>query len=256
MPSLPFRNAPRQLALAVAILALVAVVGCKKKAKNDPPPDGNPQLIDPLAGGGEAGGAGGGGAGVGKGGGPKPPAAPAGWHEARDTVAGFRLLVPNKPVIHMNYKGSQNLEKLQATSCSHFTKGKDVEPFVRTITFVPPAGFKMGTTSDELLAAFNIVHPNFEKFYTLLEKSPVTLGGKPALKFVTRPIDITAGAKLPDDPQFAKDILERRKKQQAERTTYFVTVHGPRVVYLSISSPGDLDPAFLKTVTDSFAFQG
>src|SRR5687768_8537414 len=118
------RSAPRQLLLATAMLALVPVVGCKKKGKTDTPPDSNPQITNPNLGGGTGDGGGGG-----KTGGTNTPAAPAGWHEARDTVAGFRLLVPNKPVIHMNYKGGQNLEKLQATSCSHFTKGKDVEPF-------------------------------------------------------------------------------------------------------------------------------
>ena len=64
-------------------IALVLATGCKKTAKKDPPPDSKPQPAVPNAGGG----------GEGKG---ASGVIPAGWEEARDTVAGFRILMPGK----------------------------------------------------------------------------------------------------------------------------------------------------------------
>ena len=99
------------------------------------------------------------------------------------------------------------------------------------------------------------MHPNFDSLNEILEKTPTTLGGQPALKLVTRPIDLTAGVKLSDNPEFAKDQLERRQKIAAKRSIYFVTTHGQRIIYVLIEAPSDPDSALVKTVLESFKFQ-
>ena len=105
---------------------------------------------------------------------------------------------------------------MQPSSTSHYVKDPEKEVRVRTLSYLPPAGFKMGSAPDELYAAFGVMHPNFDSLNEILEKTPTTLGGQPALKLVTRPIDLTAGVKLSDNPEFAKDQLERRAENRRE----------------------------------------
>jgi hypothetical protein len=241
----------RQTLRRTFVLLLVvplAVLGCKKSTKKDGG-DSTPPLVD-KSGPGSSGGdprskgrAGGG-------------DVPAGWEEARDTVARFRLLMPGKTLFYPSYTGvPPQFQKLQMTSTSHGVKDIENDVRVKTISFIPPAGFKLGTTPEELYAAFSFFHPNYESLHTILEKAPVTLGGRPALKLYTRPIDLAAGTKLPEDPAFAKDEIERRKKRDAERVLYYVAVNGQRVIILSISSAGDPPPALVKTVTESFTYE-
>jgi hypothetical protein len=228
--------------LAVGI-ALVLAAGCKKPAKKEAPPDSNPRPAVPNAGGGGDGKAASG-------------TIPAGWDEARDTVAGFRVLIPGKAVIHADFSNANpQAQKLQLNSTSHYVKDPEKEVRVKTLSYLPPAGFKLGSAPDELYAAFGVMHPNFASLNEILEKAPMTLGGQPALKLVTRPIDLTAGAKLSDDPVFAKDQLERRQKLAAKRSIYYVTTHGQRIIYVLIEAPTDPDPNLVKTVIESFKFQ-
>jgi hypothetical protein len=226
----------------------VVALGCKKNTKKDGGGDSTPPPVD-KSGPGSSGGD------------PRNKSQtsgsiPAGWEEARDTVAGFRLLMPGKTLFYPSYTGvPPQFQKLQVTSTSHGVKDIVNDVRVKTISFIPPAGVKLGTTPDELYAAFKYFHPNYESLHTILEKAPVTLGGRPALRLFTRPINLSAGTKLPEDPEFAKDEIERRKKRDAERVLYHVAVAGQRVIILSISSPGDSPPALVKTVTESFAYE-
>jgi hypothetical protein len=231
------------------VLALALLAGCKKNAKktasestDSPPPNpGSPfnpggVRVDPNSrtGGGDI---------------------PEGWAEARDTVAGFRLLMPGRTLFYPNYKGAgPEMQKMQATSTSHGMKGLPTDVKVRTLSYVPPAGFQLVANPEQLFAGFQIAHPKFETFYEILEKPMVQLGGKPALKLVVRGVDLIKGAKLPDDPEMRRERLERMKQREEQRSVYFVVAHGARIFYLLIEFPGPIDDAFLKRVTDSFQY--
>jgi hypothetical protein len=227
----------------VVMIALLVAVGCKKDSKKDTGGDANPP-VNPAPGPlgdlrGKTGGS----------------DVPGGWAEARDPIGGYRLLMPGITKFHESFAGSTALQKMQATSCSHGVKGLDTDVRVRSVSFVPPVSFKMGTTPDELFAALKLARTNFETFHTVLEKTAVKLGGREAVKIVTKPVDLTAGAKLPDDPRAGEERLQERKKLEAKRTTYYVTTAGARIVFLEIDSPTEPPPGLIKTVTESFAFQ-
>jgi hypothetical protein len=86
-------------------------------------------------------------------------------------------------------------------------------------------------------------------------KELVKLDGRAALKVVTKGRDLTAGVKRPEGMEPPDWVLESRKKEAARRTTFLVTTNGPRFIVIQSQTESDPDPAELKTMIDSFAFQ-
>jgi len=240
MPTSLSRQAVLATALfATAFVTAVLASGCKKETKKDPPGDSAPPPVTPSGGGG--------GGGSGGGGGP-----PAGWSEGRDPVAGYRLYMPGTTQFIQTPVYDQE-KSVQASVVTHSVKNIEADPRARAISFPPPAGFKPGTTPDDLFAALRVYNQIMDSHYEVLAKSPATLGGKPALKVVLKS-KFLGSTRLPDDPEFAREELERRKKHDAKRTTYFVTTTGTRIIVLQVETADEPDPAFLKTLTESFAF--
>ena len=231
----------------VALAALVAAVlaaGCKKK-KPDPAADDAPNT--PAGTPGPAGGAAAGG-GAQPAGGP-----PAGWSEARDTIGGFRLFVPGQSRV-LNMTGAPaDKKRLQMTMISAGTVLDAKVPMVQTHSLVP-VGVKIGSSPDELYAGLLQLHQGVMTFQDVLAKESITLGGRPGLRVLTRANNYSPPPKVPDNPEFEKQMAEGYKKDIARRTTYLVTTTATRVIVILVQSEGDPNPADLKAMIDSFAF--
>jgi hypothetical protein len=239
------RSSHRRI-FAVLLIALIAAVGCKKNTKKDagegnnsPPANpGNPFIP---------------GAGVdliGRTGGP-----PAGWAEARDPVGGFRMFLPGSIQMLDAAKASPEEQKLQMSRMTNNLRSEDTAAKVYASSIVPPAGVKIGTSPDELFAGLKLVRRDLEGFHVVLSKEPVKLGGRAALKVVTKGRDLTAGVKRPEGMEPPDWVVESRKKDAARRTTFLVTTNGPRFIVIQSQTESDPDPAELKTMMDSFAFR-
>jgi hypothetical protein len=240
MPLSHTRNA-RCLALAGLVLAAALAAGCKKDTKKNAPAADNP-APGPT---GDADGKGNGGPGGGSN-------VPAGWAEARDPVGGYMILLPGVTQYIETPVYAQE-KNVKATVVTHHVKNPDTDPVVRGVAFPPPAGSKFGTTPDDLFAALGVYNRVIDTHHEVLSKTPMTLGGKPALRVVLKN-KFLGSERLPDDPEFAKEEVERRRKEAAKRTTYYVTTTPTRVIVIEVKTPADPDPALLKTLTDSFAF--
>ena len=227
------------LALAALLIAAVAL-GCKKEAKKNINNDSDPAAVVPGQGTGDPG----------RTGGP-----PAGWAEARDTVGGFRLFMPGRIQMLEAAKAKPEYQALQISRMTNNLRSEDTAAKLYTASFVPPAGAKFGSSPAELLAGLLLYRKGLETFEVVLSKEPVKLGGRAGLKVVTMERDLTAGVKRPEGMEPPDWVLESKKKEAARRTTYLVTTNGPRVIVIQSQTEGDPDPAELKTIIDSFAFQ-
>ena len=233
----------RGLALSVLVLAAVLAAGCKKDTKKDAPAGDNP-APGPTGGTDNRGSGGpGGGASV-----------PAGWAEARDPAGGYKILLPGvtQYIETPIYAQEKNVK---ATVVTHHIKNIDADPIIRGVAFPPPAGTKFGTTPDDLFAALRVYNRVIDTHHEVVSTTPTTLGGKPALQVVLKN-KFLGSERLPDDPEFAKEEMERRRKEAAKRTTYYVTTTPTRIIVIEVKTPADPDPALLKTLTESFAFVG
>ena len=224
----------RRVALAV-LVATVLVLGCKKK-KPDPANDDNPSGAP------------------GSGNAPGASAPPAGWSEARDTVGGFKLYVFGRVQMLDAAKAKPEYQALQMSRMTNNLRSEDTAAKVYTFSFVPPSGSKFGTAPEELYAGLFVFRKDLEKFEVVLAKEPMKLGGRPALKVVTKGRDLTAGVKSPLESETPDWVKESRKKQDAERTTYFITATATRVIIVQAQTAGEPDPAEFKILTESFAF--
>ncbi len=227
-----------QAALVVAVLAL----GCKKTKPGDAGGDSNtntPAATGTPGGGGAAPGASG---------------PPAGWAEARDPVGGFKMYMFGRIQMLDPAKAGPEQQALQMSRMTNNLRSEDTAAKVYAFSLVPPAGFKFGAAPDELYAGLLLYRKDLEKFQVVLSKEPVQLGGRAALKVLTKPRNLAEGASLPSDPEAAKWVLESRKKDAAQRTTYFITTTATRVIIVQAQTAGDPDPAEFKILTDSFAF--
>ena len=240
----------RKLVLIAAFAATVIGVGCKKKeAKNEPSGTSEPPpVVNP-------GGGGGGGGGGTKGAILSVP--PAGWCEVRDVIGGLRVFLPgDKPVVpdpaRLGSKG--NL----ATGCYATIKNPNINAEVKTFSIPHQAGAKVGSAPDELFTGLRLVSGSVDQLHDVLEKTPVTLGGKPALKIVLkRKASNRPKMNVGNDPFFAKmeaEFAEREKKEQAMRQVFYITNTGTRIIIIQVDTPGEPEPAVVKTVIDSFAF--
>lgn len=237
MVTLPARRA----ALAALVVAVLAF-GCKKN-KPDPAPDSNPNA--------PAGAPGPAGAST-----PTASAPPAGWSEARDPVGGFRVFLPGR-VSQVDY--SKTIDKLPLKPTTFHGSFADPNTDTKTTaqSILPHAGVKLGNGPDELFAAFSAYKKGYEHFHLPAEKTPITLGGKPALKVVLKPLPRKEPKPPFDDPEIVKAWQERvneDNKRVARRDVYFVTATATRFIFIEIKAPAEPDPAFLKTIADSFAF--
>lgn len=229
----------QRLALFVLVAAALAL-GCKKNKPTDTGGDSGPNAPNvPIGGGGNLPGASG---------------PPAGWSEARDPVGGFKLYVFGRVQMLDAAKAKPEYQALQMSRMTNNLRSEDTAAKVYAYSFVPPAGFKLGSAPEELYAGLLVFRKDLEKFEVVLSKEPIQLGGRPALKVVTKGRDLTAGVKSPLESETPDWVKESRKKQDAERTTYFVTATATRVILVSAKTAGDPDPAEFKILTDSFAF--
>ncbi len=234
----------RKLALVTAFAAAAVAVGCKKEAKKEPSGDSAPPPVNP------GGGSGGGGKGASSG-------PPAGWCEARDVIGGYRVFLPGDKAAAPDFSKAGGKEHLP-TGCYAGIRNPNINAEVRTFSLLPPAGVKLGTTPDELFAGLQSFIRNIDQFHDVLEKAPVTLGVKPALKIVLKKKPSNRPKmNIGDDSFMAKmeaETAEREQKEQAKRQVFYVTNTGTRIIIVEVNTPGEPDPAILKTVTDSFAF--
>lgn len=227
----------RRAAVAALLVAAVAV-GCKKKAPApapNPPPGAPPVTPQPGAPD------------------PKPSGPPAGWTEARDDIGGYRLLMPGQVIRVDLSKGPD--AAFQPTGYTQ--PSAEGRPRVSTYSRLPSADMKLGHTADELFAAMRAQDPNFEKTTDLLERATVQLGGKPALKLVLKkkPSPPPPKTDIEPDEFFEKMRIEREQKEQAVRRVLYVTCTATRYIHVNVYFPGEPDPALLKGVVESFAFQ-
>lgn len=229
-------RSPRRLAAGVVLLLLAA--GCKKEQKKAPPPDNAPPPITGEETGKPA---------VGS-----ESSATPGWFEGRDTVGGYKMLLPGRPLFRE--KAATNIDQeAQASVLSHATEGDpENATTVQAASRLPTGASKLGTTPDELYANFAATRAGFLTFNEVVAKSPVTLGGRPAVKLVVK--EKAAPIPLPDDPELVRDELDRRKKKAAKRTTFLLTANKNRIITIQINTPGEPDPTFLNTVIGSFRF--
>ena len=224
---------------AVVVLIFFAV-GCKKEQKKDPAPDSVPAPGNNSGGGTPP---------VGSG----TPAAPAGWQEGRDTVGGYKMLLPGPVIYHENTAHMTNVgQELKATLLTHATQNPEKETTVRGVSSLLAAGEKLGSTPDEYYATFLAGRATLLTYNEVLVKSVVTLGGRPAVKLVVKAK--ATDQPLPADPEFRKDEIERRKQKDAKRTTYFLTANNNRIVQVQINTLGEPDAALLNTIIESFRF--
>ena len=237
---------PHRIALA-ALVVTVFAFGCKKN-KPAPSDDSNPNTNaqpgapDATPGAGNT---------------PATNPAPAGWSEARDTVGGYRVFLPGR-TSQVDY--SKTIDKLPLKPTTFYGSFADPDAVIETRShsiLAAPTGLKLGNGPDELFAAFKLQHKSLETFYLPAEKTPITLGGKPALKVVLKPIPRKEPQPPFNDPEILKAWQERvneDNKRAGRREVYFVTATGTRFIFIDVKAPSDPDPAFLKTITDSFAF--
>jgi hypothetical protein len=231
---------------ALLFLALVLLAGCKKNTKKntgdgtDPPPPNPGSPFNPgidlntrTAGG-----------------------PPAGWNEARDPVGGFRIYLPGSRIQMLDAaKASPEEQKLQMSRMTNNLRSEDKSAKVYAYSLVPPPGVKLGTSPDELFAGLKLARRDLEGFHVVVSKETIKLGGRSALKVVTKGRDLTAGVKRPEGMEPPDWVVESRKKDAARRTTFLVTTNGPRFIVIQSQTESDPDPAELKTMIDSFQFQ-
>jgi hypothetical protein len=226
------------------LVAVVLAFGCKKKKPTDTGGDSNPNAPNVTIGGG--------------GGGNVPGAgdAPAGWSEARDTVGGYRVFLPGK-TSKVDHTHTKTPELQPTTFYGSFADPNAVIQPKSHSFLAAPTGLKPGNSPDELLAAFKSRHRSIETFYLPPETTPITLGGKPALKIVLKPIPRKVPKPPFDDPEILKtwqEQVDQASKDAGRREVYFVTATPTRFIFIEVKAPSEPDPAFLKTITDSFAF--
>ena len=106
----------------------------------------------------------------------------------------------------------------------------------------------------------------------IVSKTPITLGGKPALEVKIKEKKDWMGNTVPepdDDPRVPEEIRRHQKQvadslkksREAElnkpgrREVYYVTTDGRRLIVIHLSGTGDFPPEeMLKTIKDSFEF--
>jgi hypothetical protein len=224
------------------VASMAVATGCKKQAKKDSPGgDSSPPPVQS-------------GDGWGGGKGTAASVPPAGWCEARDPVGGYRVYIPGgapQPSVFKNVKD----EGLNPTGRYAGLPSSTVNAKITTFSIFPPPGVKLGNTEEELFAELKAYNSTMETFWVILEKSSLTLGGKPAIKVVLKkkpwePLKTTPD----DDPEFVKAQNERDKKDQAMRRVLYLTNTATRMILITVETPDEPDPAMLKILTDSFAF--
>lgn len=231
----------RCVALAALVAAVVAV-GCKKSKPTDAGGDTDTPAGTPGGGPGPAGG-----------GAPGAGGPPARWSEARDTVGGFKVYVfGTNRALDMTTAPAEKKQLQMTMMINHFGP-KDKAAAIMTYSLVPPAGFKIGSSPDELYAALLLHQKGLMTFQDVLSKESVKLGGQPGLKVMTKASNLSPPTLL-NDPAAAQLITEGYKKDVARRRTYFVTATATRVIVIMAQTEGDPDPAELKTLADSFSF--
>ncbi|VTR98930.1 unnamed protein product [Gemmata massiliana] len=236
MPSPRFIGRATVLALVV-----VTAVGCKKKPKSEPAePAPNPTPVTPSN----------------SGTGSPTGGVPAGWFEARDTTGGFRVLLPGTiQTIDLSRAGGR---ELQPTAFTHQVRDPN-DPQVHTYSLLPPAGVPVSTKADDLFAGLKGFSRSLDTLYAVIERSPVTLGGRPALRVVLKKKPATPIPVPPkDNPALAQMRAEQEARdcqEQAKRQVYYVTATGTRFVILHVATAGEPPQDLLKVLTDSFTFQ-
>jgi len=117
---------------------------------------------------------------------------------------------------------------------------------------------QLGTAPDELFAGLKSFNQAIDSHHDVLEKTPTTLDGKSALKVVLKKKPSSRPkSDFGNDPFLAKIEVEqaaREKQEQAKRQVFYITNTRSRIIIIQVDTPGEPEPAVLKTITDSFAF--
>ncbi|MFO0852723.1 MAG: hypothetical protein U0871_29795 [Gemmataceae bacterium] len=200
----------------------------------------------------------------GEGGGLLGTVAPAGWAEVRDARGGFRLYMPGTATqvdysrVAADNAASGVTEIVGYGSLRPDAPGSGEGLRVEILSQVPPPGTAAGTTPDELFDRMFGKGGATLHFNEVVEKKPVTLGGKPGLMVTIKPKPRpnTRPARDPNEPDWIKEIDKeedaREAKRLAGRVVHLFTHDGKRTYRIKVESPGEPDPAMLKTLIESF----
>jgi hypothetical protein len=134
-------------------------------------------------------------------------------------------------------------KKLQMTTYQNALGPEGKGAQVTTCSLVPPAGFTIGSSPDELYAGLLLHQKGLTTFQDVLSREPVTLGGRPGLKVFMKANNVGTPPRIPDDPEAEQRIAEGLRKDAARRRTYFVTTTPTRVIVIIAQTEGDPDPA-------------
>lgn len=245
---------PLSQSRVVAVAGLVAAVlalGCKKNKPADSGGDSNTNT--PAATGTPGGGAGAAGATDATDNTKNTAGVQTKWSEVRDTVGGFRVLVPGTNRALNMATAPEEKKKRQMIMFQNAVGPNSKSAQVTTHSFVPLAGTKIGSSPDELYAGLLAHRDGVMTFHDLLVKESLTLGGRPALRVMTKANNFSPPPKI-GDAETQQRLEEGYKKDIARRWTYLVTTTATRVIVILIQTEGDPDPAELKAIADSFAF--
>jgi len=245
---MPHRQALRR-ACTISLVAFLAVLGCKKNVKKDGG-DSIPPPVDKSG----SGSSGGDPRSKGQAGGND---APPGWCEARDAAGGYRVFMPGDKAVTPDFSKAGGQEN-RPTGCYAAIRNPNINAEVHTFSLLPSGAVKLGTAPDELFAGLKSFNQAIDSHHDVLEKTPTTLDGKSALKVVLKKKPSSRPkSDFGNDPFLAKIEVEqaaREKQEQAKRQVFYITNTRSRIIIIQVDTPGEPEPAVLKTITDSFAF--
>jgi hypothetical protein len=195
--------------------------------------------------------------------------APPGYTAVRDAEGEYAVLLPGQ-IRKAEHRSDRPMPPGYAISVHG---GSDGNWTIFARSMKPGNDFNPGTSPDQLYGLLKKHGAGIEAPWNeITSKTPITLGGKPALEVKVKEKKDWMGNTLPeadDDPRLPEEIRQHRKqvadslkksrdaelKKPGRREVYYVTTNGKRLIILHLSGTGDFPPEeMLKTIKDSFEF--
>jgi predicted Zn finger-like uncharacterized protein len=179
---------------------------------------------------------------------PAKTSAPSdGWTTAEDAIGGYSVAMPGtvRPM-DLSRAGGQ---ELQPTAYANAVRDPDKDVKVMAISLLPPAGVKLGKSADEQLAMLRVWNRKIGTLEEIAEQAAVTLGGRPGLKVVLKPIPLVA-----NDANTPEEVRADREKEARKRTVCLVTTNGKRIVLVQMEFHDAPAADIVKRVSESFRF--